>query len=532
MAPPVSENQWSREPDDNNWHRSNPLPVAVGVTLNAIADIAVVLAVIPLLIFTGPTQTDTASGASLPLIVLAISPIFGWMMTRAIPGSQWLFLAGLMRISLAAVLIYSPGLPFLSSSFLSIVMAISIAMRIQEVVVLAAAQTRSRLLNAISFAIPAVALLALLKFYSAAQPFLLTGAIALYSMALIAAMARSLSREATISDTAPGGGTFKWSLDTMPGLTAYEITLSCIAGMVGVVPVILSLTDQSTILPVLRTDVVCSLCGWLLGTTLVSMHRIETRLKLEHLHLLFTVLLGALSFCKTTSIAYALLFLTSAISAAVSFRIAGSNSPAHRPSWQPAVALSALIVASAFAYVDLSPKLCALQPIHVDRTLAAMCFIPSIIAVFFWRDTRKMILKLIAYLVPVHNPLSQTFSFYFTKNMELTKAIMVGWRLNTTIIVITREDSINTFVTAPLRLGNIYVSGFTQWSTAHDRICRRMADGERFLVFNFTGFDLEKISPLPPNSTVGLVETIDEINQIVISDMVLSQNTPLSGILR
>ncbi len=521
---------------------------SVELTLNSVADIAVVLAVIPLLIFTGPSQSDTASGAAIPLIIMASSPLLSWMMKRSYAGRHCLTVAHLTRLALAALLLYSPEFPFLSGGLLAILLSLSIAMRLAEIVFVAPLQARSALVNLVCFAMPATALFALLKFYNSAQPYLLTSAIALYSVTFFLSLARSWNRNATSRDTASGFGLFNLSLDIMPGLTAYEISLACIAGMVGIVPTVLSLTDQSAMLPALRADVQFSLAGWVAGCLLtigllsnrgVSAQREDVKpvaaqkqesFKVEHLHLIFTVLLGALSICKSSSIAYILLFLTSAIAASVSLKIRAAH--LNRPRWQPALTMSAIVVASAFAYIDLSPRLCALQPIHVDRTLAAICFVPSLIAVFCWRGSRRMILQLVSYLVPVHNPLNQRFPLYVTRNLELTKAIMIGWRLNATIVVIAQNAPANVFVKEVLRLGNIHVLSLTDWNLSSEQINFRIADGETFLIFNFTEFEFESISPLPQKSTIGLIETVSEPDRIVISDMVLSSGTPLAGITR
>lgn len=523
---------------------------AAELTLNSFADIAVVLAVIPLLIFTGPSQSDTAGGAAIPLLIMASSPLLSWIMKGSITARHCLTVAAATRLALAVLLLYSPELPFLSAGFLTVLLSISIAMRLLEIVIVAPVQARSPLVNLTCFAMPAIALLALLKFYNSVQPYLLTSATALYSITLAISSARSWNRNATSSDTASRFGLFNWSLDIMPGLTAYEISLACIAGMLGIVPTVLSLTDQSAILPALRADVQFSLTGWLAGCLitigLLSIRRISPQeaderlgrtknqaiLKIEHLHLLFTVFLGALSICKSSSIAYILLFFTSSIAAAVSLKIRASHSNLNRPTWQPALTMSVIIIASAFAYIDLSPRLCALQPIHVDRTLAAICFVPSLIAVFCWRGSRRIILNLVSYLVPVYNPLNQSFSLYVAKNLELTKAIMIGWRLNATIVVIAQNATVNVFVNEVFRLGSIHALSLAEWSLSAEQITLRIADGERFLIFNFTEFQFENISPLPQNSTIGLIETISESNRIVISDMVLSSSATLPGVTR
>lgn len=515
---------------------------SVESALNSFADIAVVLAVIPLLMFTGPSQADTVSGAAIPLIIMAACPLLSWIATRSTASTGWLAINGFMRLALAVVLLKSPEFPFLSGGFLTLLLALSIATRLQSSVIMAPIQSRSEVLNFICFALPAAVLLALLKFYNEVQPLLLSSAIGIYTLTIVIAIARLRIRNGTNSDTAMRAGLFKLSLDTMPGLTAYEIALACIAGMIGAVPTVLSLTDQSAILPALRTDVQFSLTGWIAGCLVVGLlpkgtpnserwneKKSQRQFRLEYLHLLFTLLLGALSFCKSSTIACALLFLTSAIAAAVSLRIVSSYSNSNRPTWQPGLTMSAIVVASAFAYIDLSPRLCALQPIHVDRTLAAICFVPSLIALFFWRGSRKMILNLVAYLVPVHNPLNQTFSFYVTKNIELAKAIMIGWRLNATIIILTEQVFAGPFVKGALQSGNIYALSINDWERLKDQTMARMDDGERFLVCNFSGSALGNISPLPAKSIIGLVETISDPDRIVISDTVLASNTSLSG---
>lgn len=566
------------------------------LSLTSVADIAVALSIFPRLMVTGPTQTDTAYGATLPVIILALSPLLGCMVTRFISSRSWLIVVSLFRVLLAGVIFLSPEIPFISAGLLATFLALSWGMRLQEIVVIECSQTVSRLVDATILAAPVVALMALLKFYDATQNYLVSGSIALYLVALLLMVVKTVLQNATAGTTTINPRISNWSFATMPGLVAYEIVLSCLAGLIGVVPVILLLTDQSTIFPSLRTDLIFSLSGWLAGCLWTNCVQLKPnpgtaqiidreqkparqvgtersgRLRLEHVHLMFTATLGALTFTKFSPIAYPLLFLTAAMAASIATKCSESRDPSdsksrrrddatcrrgalsernrhicnescrpgeindkgtlltNRPTWQTALTLTVLVIASAFAYVDLSPKLSALQPIHVDRTLAAICFMPSLIAAFLWPETRKITLRLVAHLVPVRNPLKQSFSFYVTKNVDLSHAIMIGWRLNATIVILTNDHpQFNQIVKAGLGLGNIYALKLTEWQLAKETFLNRISNGERFLLLDFTGANIEYISPMPPSAAIGLIEQTNDSNSIVISDMVPAESAALSG---
>ncbi|MDZ4832885.1 MAG: hypothetical protein SGJ27_03705 [Candidatus Melainabacteria bacterium] len=557
---------------DVNDTRGEMSPVVAALesfryALTSVADVAIALFVFPLLMVTGPTQPDTAYGAALPIALLAISPLAGWIMTRRGSVSRWNVVTGMARLILAAVVFYSSEFAFLSGGFLAILLAFSWGIRLQENVLVSAAQARSSWLNASVFATPVSAAIGLLNFYSTAQPYLVSGSIALYAISLLVLVISTLVRkgQATTDATRHRSRNLAIPVETLPELAAYESFLSCMAGMICIVPILLLVTDQSTIIPILRKDVFFSLSGWLAGSlsTIFLLARASsfqsasgtseanssiqqpgsttrTGIRLEHLHLLFTALLGALSLCKYTSAAYPLLFLTTATAAAIAVKIASpptsrlissAESILSRPAWQPALTMTVLVLATALTYIDLSPKLSALQPIHVDRTLTTTCFIASLIAVFAWSGSRSPILKLVSYLVPVLNPLKQTFPFYLIKNMEITKTILIGWRLNAVIVILTKDViTTNALTKAALNFGNIYALSFTEWLMAREMILERISLGERFLVHDFSDAPIEDISPLPPKSPIGIIEKTED--SIVISDMVPASNASVSSVAR
>jgi hypothetical protein len=528
-----------------------PAPLeAVRLTLTSIADTAILLAIAPLLMFTGPSQPDTAYGVALPAIILGLSPLSGWLITRKVSSFHWIVVSCLVRLVLATVVLYSPDMPFLSGGFLAIVLAFTWGMRLQDSVASARVQTQSRLLAIANFAAPAVGLMALLKFYEFVQPHLVSSAIAFYATAAVLLFATALTFKSTspmmtLKNNAStltskiNSRMMTWSPEFHPGLAAYEVFLSCVAGLIFIVPVLLLLTDQSAILPRLRTDVMYMLSGWLCGSLLafvLSSNKTKSKLSLEHLHLLFTVLLGALSFCKFPTLACVLLFSTSTLAATIAIRISNScsaSAESERPSWQPALTMAILVGISILCYLELSPKLSALQPIHVDRTLAAICFIPSLIAIFAWSGSRTMILRLVSYLVPVQNPMRKQFPLYIVKNLEIGKAIFVGWRLDADIIILSQDaTTASTLMKNALQLGNIYTLSLPEWNLASELIVERISNGERFLIYDFTASPLEEISLLPAQSAIGLIQRVQDQNAIVISDMVQRSSVSAYGTVR
>ncbi len=540
--------------DNGDSSLTNPaypaLLEAVRSTLTSIADTAILLAIAPLLMFTGPSQPDTAYGITLPATILGLSPLAGWLITRKVSPFRWNLVSCLVRLVLATVVLYSPDMPFLSGGFLAIVLAFTWGMRLQDSVASARVKTESRLMAFANFAAPAVGLMALLRFYEFVQPYLVSSAITLYATAAVMLLATALalkntSTTMTLSNSATtltakiNSRLMTWLPEFHPGLAAYEIFLSCVAGLIFLVPVLLLLTDQSTILPRLRTDVMFMLSGWLCGSLLafgLNSNKIKSQLNLEHLHLFFTVLLGALSICKFPTLACVLLFSTSTVAATIAIRISNSCSESTepvRPSWQPAFTMTILVGISILCYLELSPKLSALQPIHVDRTLAAICFIPSLIAIFAWSGSRTMILHLVSYLVPIQNPMRKQFPIYIVKNLEIGKAIFVGWRIDADIIILSQDaTSASNLMKNALQLGNIYTLSLQEWNLAMELIVERISNGERFLIYDFTASPLEEISPLPAQSAIGLIQRVQDQNAIVISDMVQRSSMSAYGTVR
>ena len=528
-----------------------PAPIeALRLTLTSVADTAILLAVAPLLMFTGPSQADTAYGVALPATILGLSPLAGWLITRKVSSFHWIVVSCLVRLVLSAVVLYSPDMPFLSGGFLAIVLAFTWGMRLQDNIASARVQTQSRWLAVANFAVPAIGLMALLKFYEFVQPYLVSSAIALYASAagvlFVTALTfkntasmMMLKSNATTLTSKINSRMMTWLPEFHPGLAAYEVFLSCVAGLIFIVPVLLLLTDQSAIFPRLRTDVMFMLSGWLCGSVLafgLGSNKIKSTLSLEHLHLLFTVLLGALSFCKFPTLACVLLFSTSTLAAAMAIRISNSCSASTesvRPSWQPALTMAILVGISILCYLELSPKLSALQPIHVDRTLAAICFIPSLVAIFAWSGSRTMILRLVSYLVPVQNPMKKQFPLYIVKNLEISKAIFVGWRVDADVIILSQDMSTaSSLMKNALQLGNIYTLSLQEWNLASELIVERISNGERFLIYDFTASPLEEISPLPAQSAIGLIQRVQDQNAIVISDMVQRSSVSAYGSVR
>jgi hypothetical protein len=375
---------------------------ALAFSCTTFADIASILVMVPLVLFTGPTQTDTAYSIALPVAIMALAPFLACAAAKLVSAqnlSTLTLLAGGARLALVSFLFAGLGSPETTGSLITINLAILWGLRLHDATTSAYERFSSgRLLLSV---VPLAATVTVLKLYAEAQPILMQSAPLLYACGLIFLFIDIvLQRLRTTGNTriesdwdgGSGGQAPAKSISTI----AYEVVLSSLAGVMVVAPILLLLTDQALPGLCLRADVTVSTSGFLTGALGAVFLERKRPLRLHRLHILFTVALGALLASRTSPLALSALFIACMIAGAVSVSIRNN-------AWQKAIFLSALVVASALSYIYLLPVQSSWMPIHALRTLVGILFVVAATAALSWTRSRVTVFRLVAHLIPMKN---------------------------------------------------------------------------------------------------------------------------------
>lgn len=536
----------------------------LGFAASTFADTAMVLAVLPLLLLTGPSQSDTAYSIATPAAIVAASSLLGLFMTRRIPAVYWSIVTCLARAGLAILLYLGPDSRYVTSALISTGIALLWGMRLQEIVILSGNRSNSMLFRLGATTLPAVALIILLKSHVFMQPLLMPVSLALYAVALLLASCAAMSRPAhpTTSDTNVPVVNQKGRIPVKrhaPYAVAYEIFLSGLSNSVFVVPILLLLSDQSIGILSLRAHTAWALSGWLAGSiaALVSLsagsrhnssnprnprnprkdHRVE------QWHIIFTVLLGVLIAARFSALALPALFLTAAAAGSLSYRIDRTwrTDTTRNVSWQPALALTFLSIVATTVCLYLLPLQSALPPVHVLRNLAAVLIVPSTIAVFLFRPSRLKLLKLISYMVPLHERLDERLKhseknkvcLYFTRDFDIKTALLIGWRLDSGVLIVTEDGAMRSRAAGyVLKLGNALAMSREEWLGKRKTFIKQLPEDERFLVYDASApaGPLEEQISFAPDFERGaaLIHKLKDEKTIVVSNMVTAPETNLA----
>jgi len=441
---------------------------------STIADMAMTLAVFPLILFCGPSQGDTAYSIAIPIGILCVLPLLSRLFGGKAKALPWFAVGALSRLALAASLYVNLGTTWCTAPFIAGVLASLWAIRLQENALFSGAQaTRSVLSNLLGGTLPFLSFFVLLMQFETAQPHLIPGSIALYGSALIMlALERISSRRRTASGVNSRNAQVTIELQKSPPTVAYEIVLSVVAGTTIIIPSLLLLTDQSKMMPVLRSDVMMTLTGAATGYFIAAIvfryEKLSRLFRLEYLHLTFTLSLAALLLCKFTTPALVLLFCTSASAASVSCAIGKARK--RNGTWSAALTATLIVGATFAAYLYLSPLQGSWLPIHVIRSLCAITLLVSMTSALTWSRSRFALFQMVAHLVPVNG-----------YDNSLTATLIRGWRARAAIVLVCSEY--NDIVRAVLKLGNVYALTEREWLHPHNEMRRLFLRGESVIAF-------------------------------------------------
>lgn len=367
------------------------------------ADISSVLAVIPFVLFTGPTQTDTAYSIVTPVAILCIAPLIGAALAAKLPASILALASSGARLAVASSLFGSFGGMETSAATIILSLALIWGFRLQEVSTSSLESTKSGKL--VLCALPLLALMAVLKFFEPLQPMLMQSALTLYAIGLVAlgldqiikritttgntvessSLAVSNSDETSIASNAPTPKAAR--------TLAYEILVSTCAALLPVASVLLVITDQGLTMPILRNDVIASLGGFSVGAIATAIISQKYWFKITHLHIAFTLFLGVTLVSRTSVLALSALLFTSMIAGAITMTVNNTR-------WQKPLTMSVIVVVSYLSYLYLTPLQSTWMPIHALRMLAGNLLAVSAIALLLTARGRLTILAFVRRLKP------------------------------------------------------------------------------------------------------------------------------------
>lgn len=539
---------------------SSPWLAFLSATASAAADLAAMLAIVPFIQFTGPSRADTIYNIAAPVAILTVMPLIACLTTSwrdRLAPEKLTMATTLARLTLLSYLFANLGNELTTVSLLVSSLAFVWGLRLLE---LAIARQQAMFDRLAATIVPIMILLASLKFFPLLQPYLIPATLTLYSGSLVLQFINLI-----VENVKTTGGTMTRNtesdvvslLESSPKSTStiiYEVLLTCLASLMVTSPVILLLTDQALDGPMMRWDVFVALSGFMLGAiaSAAILTQVGTRsfkfpiqeFRVERLHIILTICFGALLFSKTSPPALASLFFTCGTAGAIVIAIDKTRK-------QKAFFLALLVVASACSYVYLTPLQSSWMPIHALRSLVGYLFVAAAASLMFWSRSRVSLFRLVAYVIPLNEKIRwvhpaareikkyrcSPLSMYFTRDISLPTALIIGWRLRTTIVLLAEEQ--NKIVRAIFRFGNIKILTLNQWFASAGRLGERLNDGEQFLVYDLRNrlrltsqddgesvdvFETKSAEPretsFAPPAGVGLIQKAKSENTVVISPMV------------
>jgi uncharacterized membrane protein (DUF485 family) len=359
-----------------------------------VADIFAIFAVIPFVLLTGPSQTDTALSIALPVAIICAAPLLAAPLAVKLPKSFLALWTVGARLAIASSLFGS--LREMQATATTIVLSLAFiwGFRMQEVCTSSLERTKSGKL--ILCALPMLTLLAVLKFFDQLQPAFAPAALSLYAAGLV-----TLGVEQIINRIRTTGNTIQKTSDAVRQpdakteteerkaftTAAYEVLLSVMACVLPLASAILVMTDQGILAPTLRNDVTASLSGYSLGAFATALISSKYRFKITHLHMAFIVFLGVMLLSRTSILALSALLFTSMIAGSITMTV-------NHQRWQRPAALSLIVLTSYVSYLYLTPFQSTWMPIHALRMLVGNVLLVAIAALFVSTRGRATIITL------------------------------------------------------------------------------------------------------------------------------------------
>lgn len=472
----------SHERTDSFQAKFEPAHLALSASflLNSVADAAILFAVWPFIVITGPTINDTISGALPYLFAISIAPSAGLLVSRvvrtetALAGLQ--IVLQLFRLTLAVLLFNSIGSDTAIASDFMFIVTTFWSVRMAEHVLFsqfslpergnAGAGKKERLARMFMSLSPAIAFLMMSAKTGQFTPaaFLITtlflNSLSLLLMGgtcLFAAAATKVLNHKEPSSHHPAPGRRTWPI--------YELALSVFSSVFLTLPLLLALTDHSQESFVLRNDILLLFAGWIGGTVIAG--SIESRKGgLEILHVALTAALAAMLVSTSTTITMALFFTSAFLASSIVVLTDSqmSSKQNRHPLYAMSLRLTLLAVLSSIAYFNLSGSSSVLPQSVILRTLAMMCLIPLSMMILVWRNSRILICRMVAYLIPFEkiedlrsratiaatvqnrNGKKRASVLLITRNIDLLTAIVLSYKLGTHTIIVTQDG----FLSEPL----------------------------------------------------------------------------------